>query len=231
MTIRPADERGHGAHGWLDSRHTFSFADYHDDAHMGFRVLRVINEDRVAPGMGFGTHPHRDMEIISYVLEGAIEHKDSLGHGAVLRPGEVQRITAGTGVQHSEFNPSASEPVHFYQIWLLPDRRGHEPGYAQKAFPVEGRQGRWQAIISPDGSDESLSIHQDARILLADLKPHQSVRHEFRTGRHSWLQILRGHVRSGETNLSAGDGVSFSDETVLILEGLDDAEVMLFDLP
>jgi redox-sensitive bicupin YhaK (pirin superfamily) len=231
ITVRPAAERGGGDHGWLNTRHTFSFSDYQDEAHMGFRVLRVINEDRVAPGQGFGTHAHRDMEIISYVLEGALEHKDSLGHGAVLRPGEVQRITAGTGVRHSEFNPSESEPVHFYQIWLFPDRQGHKPDYAQKAFPAGGRRGRWQTIISPDGRDGSLSIHQDASILLADLLPGQGLSHTFVAGRHGWLQVLRGEVAVGPTTLRASDGAAISEEAVLALESPGGAEVMLFDLP
>lgn len=171
ITKRPAQERGGGNHGWLDTRHTFSFSDYYDPEHMQFSVLRVINEDRVSPGKGFGTHSHRDMEIISYVLEGQLEHKDSLGHGAILRPGEFQRITAGTGIQHSEFNPSKSEGVHFYQIWLLPDKQGHMPGYEQKPFPESGRQGKLQLVASPDGRGGSLSIHQDAQIYLSSLKP------------------------------------------------------------
>ena len=231
ITIRAAGERGHGNHGWLQSRHTFSFADYQDPAHAGFRVLRVINEDRVAPAQGFGMHPHRDMEIISYVLSGALEHKDSLGHGAVLRTGEVQCITAGTGVLHSEFNPSDTEPVHFYQIWILPDRRGHQPGYGQHAFPAGGRQGDWQTIVSPDGREDSLSIHQDAHILLSNLTPGQKLRYDFDPGRHGWLQVLRGSVTTGEGQLEAGDGAAISDERSLILEGADGAEVMLFDLP
>jgi redox-sensitive bicupin YhaK (pirin superfamily) len=231
ISVRPAAERGGGDHGWLNTRHTFSFSDYQDEAHMGFRVLRVINEDRVAPGQGFGTHAHRDMEIISYVLEGALEHKDSLGHGAMLRPGEVQRITAGTGVRHSEFNPSETEPVHFYQTWLFPDRQDHKPDYAQKAFPAGGRRGRWQTIISPDGWDGSLSIHQDASILLADLLPGQGLSHTFVAGRHGWLQVLRGEVAVGPTTLRASDGAAISEEAVLALESPGGAEVMLFDLP
>ena len=230
MTIRPAAERGGGNHGWLDTRHTFSFADYFDPAHMGFRALRVINDDRVAPGKGFGTHPHRDMEIVTVVLAGALEHKDSLGHGATLRPGEVQRITAGTGVRHSEFNPSATEPVHLYQIWLTPDRAGHEPGYDQRAFPAAGRRDRWQTIVSPDGRDGSIPIRQDATIHLADVGPGRAVAHPFAAGRHGWLQVLRGEVAVGGTVLGAGDGAAFSDEPSVTLEGVTDAEVLLFDL-
>jgi redox-sensitive bicupin YhaK (pirin superfamily) len=231
ITVRPAAERGGSEHGWLDTRHTFSFADYYDEAHMGFRVLRVINEDRVVPGQGFGTHGHRDMEIVSYVLEGALAHKDSLGHAAVLRPGEVQRITAGTGIRHSEFNPSATEPVHFYQIWLLPDRAGHKPDYAQAAFPAAARQGRWQTIVSPDGRDGSLTIHQDAAILLADLARGQGVAYTFAAGRSGWLQVLRGEVTVGPTTLRAGDGAVIAEESGLKLESPTGAEVMLFDLP
>jgi redox-sensitive bicupin YhaK (pirin superfamily) len=231
ITIRRSDERGHADHGWLNSRHTFSFADYRDERYMGFRVLRVINEDRVAPGQGFGAHPHHDMEIVSYVLEGKLEHKDNLGHGAVLRPGEVQRITAGTGVVHSEFNPSPEAPVHFYQIWLLPDRRGYDPDYAQKEFPAAERQGRWQTIISPDGRDGSISIRQNASVLLADLAEGQAVQYEFAAERYGWLQVLRGEVKSGEHQFAAGDGAAISDEQTLPIVGFGGAEVMLFDLP
>ncbi len=228
IKVRPASERGGGDHGWLKTRHSFSFADYHDPAHMGFRVLRVINEDHVAPGQGFGTHPHRDMEIVTWVLSGALQHRDSLGHGAVLRPGEAQRITAGTGIQHSEFNPSPDEHVHLYQIWLLPDRRGHAPGYAQKPFPAEGRAGRWQIIASPEGRDGSLTIQQDAVVLVADIAG-PPLAHTFGAGRHGWLQVLRGSVRAGGEALSAGDGLAISGEPTLSVEG--EGEVMLFDLP
>ncbi len=231
LTIRPAAERGGGNHGWLNTRHTFSFADYQDEAHMGFRVLRVMNDDQVAPGQGFGMHGHRDMEIVSYVLSGALEHKDNLGHGEVLRPGEVQSITAGTGVRHSEFNPSPTEPVHFYQIWLYPDRQGHEPSYAQKAFPAEERQGRWQTIVSPDGRDGSLTVKQDASIQLADLASGQQLTHTFAPGRHGWLQVLRGDATVGHAAVHTGDGVAISDEATLTVSSATGAEVMLFDLP
>src|SRR4051794_24931460 len=187
MEIRRSDERGLADHGWLKSFHTFSFAGYQDPKHMGFGALRVINEDRVAPGQGFGTHGHRDMEIISYVLEGALAHRDSLGHEAVLPPGEFQCMTAGTGIRHSEFNPSQTEPVHFYQIWLLPDRSGHAPRYDQGSFPEEERRGRLRVVASPDSRDGSLSIHQDAEIYLASLDRGDRVTHALRSGRYAWL--------------------------------------------
>ncbi|MBY0228480.1 MAG: pirin family protein [Gemmataceae bacterium] len=225
FTLRPFSQRGGGQHGWLDTRHTFSFADYHDPAHMGFRALRVINEDRIAPGQGFGMHPHRDMEILTWVLEGALQHKDSLGHGAVLRPGEAQRITAGTGLLHSEFNPSPTEPVHLYQVWLLPDRRGHAPGYEQKAFPLE--PGKWRTIASSDGRDGSLVIRQDASVLVAQVEG--PLARSFAPGRHGWLQVLRGEMSAHGHALRAGDGLAISGEPELRLEGA--GEAMLFDLP
>lgn len=230
LTIRPASERGGGNHGWLNTKHTFSFADYYDPAHVHFRALRVMNEDWIAPGQGFGTHGHKDMEIITYVLAGALEHKDSLGHGEVLRPGEVQRMSAGTGVRHSEFNPQPDQLAHLYQIWLVPDRPGHEPGYAQKAFPAAHRRGRWQTVISPNGRDGSLSIHQDATIALADIGAGQTVSHDFASGRYGWLQVLRGEVQVGRHTLAAGDGLAISDEASVTLTGMGQAEVMLFDL-
>lgn len=228
---RPSQERGGGNHGWLNTRHTFSFSDYYDPEHMQFSVLRVINEDQVSPGQGFGTHSHRDMEIISYVLEGQLEHKDSLGHGAILRPGEFQRITAGTGIQHSEFNPSKTESVHFYQIWLLPDKQSHKPGYEQKPFPEAGRHNQLQLVASPDGHDGSLTIHQDAQIYLSSLSSGNEVKHTLKPGRHAWLQVLRGDVLLNNTSLSTGDGAAVSDETELIVRSTESCEVMLFDLP
>jgi redox-sensitive bicupin YhaK (pirin superfamily) len=231
ITKRPAQERGGGNHGWLDTRHTFSFSDYYDPEHIQFSVLRVINEDRVSPGQGFGTHSHRDMEIITYVLEGQLEHKDNLGYGAILRPREFQRITAGTGIQHSEFNPSKNEGVHFYQIWLLPDKQGYKPGYEQKPFPEEGRQGKLQLVASSDGRDGSLSIHQDAQIYLSSLNANEEVKHVLKPGRHGWLQVLRGGVQLNDTSLSSGDGAAISDETEFILKCTGPCEVMLFDLP
>jgi redox-sensitive bicupin YhaK (pirin superfamily) len=230
IRIRKANERGHADHGWLDTRHTFSFADYHDPAHMGFRALRVINEDRVRPGQGFGMHGHRDMEIISYVLEGSLAHRDSLGTGSVLGPGELQRITAGTGVRHSEFNPSATELVHFYQIWLLPERAGLTPGYEQRAFPSQGKLGKLQLVASPDGADGSLTIRQDARLYLAALGKGDSVAHTLVPGRHAWLQITRGDVRLDSQTLTAGDGAAISNQSQLTVAGASDSEVLLFDL-
>ena len=194
IQVRKAAERGHFDHGWLNTYHTFSFADYYDPAHMGFRSLRVINDDRVQPGAGFGMHGHRYMEIVTYVLEGTLEHRDSLGNGERIRAGELQRMTAGTGVRHSEFNPSQSEWVHLYQIWLLPEREGLEPSYEQKAFPEEERRNRLRLVASPDGRDGSLSIRQDARLFLATLDDGREVQHELAPGRHAWLQVLRGGV-------------------------------------
>jgi len=230
ITIRKSAERGHADHGWLNSYHTFSFAGYRDPAHMGFRSLRVINEDRVAAGQGFGTHAHHDMEIVSYVLDGELEHKDSMGNGEILRPGEFQRITAGTGITHSEFNPSANRPTHFYQIWLLPERKGIEPSYEQKAFEAAGRQNRFQLVASRDGREGSLLIHQDAQIYLADVQAGASLTRELARDRHAWLQVLRGSLTVNGHSLQAGDAAAASDEDRLTIHGDDQAELMLFDL-
>jgi quercetin 2,3-dioxygenase len=228
---RSANERGGGDHGWLNTRHTFSFSDYYDPEQMGFRTLRVVNEDRVAPGQGFGMHGHQDMEIISYVLEGELGHKDSLGHGSVLRPGELQCMTAGTGIRHSEFNPSATDPVHFYQIWILPDRAGHEPHYDQRSFPANERQGNLRLVVSPDGRENSLTIHQDAEVYLSSLARGEQLAHALLPGRFGWLQILRGSVQLNGVALEAGDGAAISDESSLAVRAVGPAEVMLFDLP
>src|SRR5579884_676422 len=230
IRIRKAAERGHFDHGWLDTYHTFSFADYFAPTQLGFRSLRVINDDRVQPGQGFGMHGHRDMEIVTYVLEGALEHRDSLGNGSVLRPGELQHMTAGTGVRHSEFNPSDKEWVHLYQIWLLPDQKGLEPSYEQKAFPEKERQGKLRLVASPTGEQGSLTIHQDARLYLSILKAGESVAHTLTPGRHAWLQVLRGQAALNGHALSAGDGVAVSQEEQLEIRGQNDAEIMLFDL-
>src|SRR5881394_3856940 len=208
IQIRKAADRGHFDHGWLDTYHTFSFGDYYDPAQMGFRSLRVINEDRVAPGHGFGMHGHRDMEIVTCVLSGALQHKDSLGHGEALRPGEMQHMSAGSGIRHSEFNPSATEPVHLYQIWLLPRAKGLTPSYSQKAFPAEERSGRWQLVASPDGAKSSLKIEQDSRIYLASIDAGREISHEFGPDRYGWLQILRGSVELDEHKLEAGDSMA-----------------------
>jgi len=227
IQVRKANERGHANHGWLDSWHTFSFADYRDARHMGFSALRVINEDRVTPGEGFPTHPHRDMEIITYVLEGALEHKDSLGTGSVIRPGEVQRMSAGTGIRHSEFNHSQSEPVHFLQIWILPNVQGANPSYEQKRIELDGRL---QLVASPDGGEGSVTIHQDARVYAARLNGGK-MGHALAPGRHAWLQIARGAVRFNGAELHAGDGAGIEGETDLRLAADGSAEVLLFDLP
>jgi redox-sensitive bicupin YhaK (pirin superfamily) len=231
LTIRRADDRGHAQHGWLDSHHSFSFADYYDPGHMGFRNLRVINEDRVQPGQGFGTHPHRDMEIISYVLEGALEHRDSMKNGSVIRPDDVQRMSAGTGVTHSEFNASRSEVVHFLQIWLLPAKRGIEPGYEQKTFSREDKSGRLRLVASPDGRDGSVTVHTDAQLYAGLFAAGQSDRHELAPGRHAWAQVVRGRVKVNGQELTAGDGAAISEEKVVTVEGVEDAEVLVFDLP
>lgn len=230
INIRRADERGHANHGWLDTYHTFSFSDYYDPKHMHFRALRVMNEDFVQPGGGFGTHPHNDMEIVTYVLEGALEHKDSMGNGEVLRPGEIQRMSAGTGITHSEFNPSTDEPVHLYQIWLFPEGKGIEPSYEQKRFADEERHNRLRLVASRDAADGSLLIHQDVRIYISSLDTGKQLRHTLAIGRYAWLQVLRGSVSLNGQVLETSDGAAVSDERELTIEAHVDAEVMLFDL-
>ena len=230
FTLRRAKERGLADHGWLESHHTFSFADYYDPKHMGFRALRVINEDRVQPGGGFGAHSHRDMEIISYVLAGAMEHKDSLGTGSVITPGDVQRMSAGTGVRHSEYNASRTEPVHFLQIWLMPTRRGIQPSYEQKAFPNAEKEGRLRLIVAPDGRDGSVSIHSDAALYAGLFKAGQQDQLELTPGRHAWVHVARGQLRVNEHVLHAGDGAAISDETRVHINGVDSGEVLVFDL-
>ncbi len=230
IRLRKASERGHFDHGWLDTRHTFSFSRYHDPRYLGFRALRVVNEDRVQPGQGFGNHGHEDMEIVTYVLSGALAHRDSLGTGSTLRPGELQRMTAGTGITHSEFNPSKTEPVHFYQIWLLPEREGLEPSYEQRAYPEEERHNRLRLVASPDGSEGSLNIRQDARIFLATLVGDREVSHEVPSDRHAWVQVLRGGVSLNGLTLSAGDGAAVSAESQLTIRADGLSEVLLFDL-
>lgn len=216
--------------GWLDTHHTFSFGEYYDEEHMGFRSLRVINDDRVAPGRGFGTHPHRDMEILTYVMEGALEHRDSMGNGAVIRPGEVQVMSAGTGITHSEFNPSPSEPVHLLQIWFLPERKGLAPRYDQKLFSREERQGTLRLVASRDEGEGSVLIQQDAALYATLLDSGQSVGHSLREGRHAWVHVARGAITLNGVALQAGDGAAVSEETRLELTGVEPAEVLLFDL-
>lgn len=230
ITVRRADERGRTDLGWLDSRHSFSFGGYRDPEQMGFRKLRVINDDRVAPGGGFGTHPHRDMEIISYVVDGALEHQDSMGNGSVIEAGEVQRMSAGTGVRHSEYNASETEPVHFLQIWLPPRRQGLEPSYEQRKFRREDRRGELELLVSPDGRDDSLTIHQDAAIYGAVLDAGDRVDHQLAAGRHAWVQVITGEVELGEVSLSEGDGAALSDEETVAIEAVEEAELLLFDL-
>jgi quercetin 2,3-dioxygenase len=230
ITIRPSAERGGGNHGWLNTKHTFSFSDYWDPKWMGFRSLRVINEDRVAPNTGFPTHPHRDMEIITYVLSGKLEHKDSLGTGSVILPGDGQRMTAGSGIRHSEFNPSSAEPVHFLQIWMLPEKAALPPSYEQKSFPEEEKRGKLRVIASRDAGEGSVKIHQDAKLYVSLLKPDEEVTHQFGTGRHGWLQVARGRVQLNGKKLNQGDGAAISDETKLTIKATEDAEVLLFDL-
>jgi len=227
ITIRRADDRGHFDHGWLNTYHTFSFADYYDPSFMGFRDLRVINEDRVKPGVGFGTHGHRDMEIVSYVLEGTLAHRDSMGTGSLIRPGEVQRMSAGTGVTHSEMNPSNKEGVHFLQIWILPERHGITPGYEQKKFEDEERRGALRLVASPDGRDGSVTIHQDVAIY-SSLLGGESITHTFAPNRYGWVQVARGEVELNGQKLQAGDGAAIENELSVTLIG--NGEVLLFDL-
>jgi hypothetical protein len=230
ITILPADERGVTEFGWLDSRHTFSFGDYHDPEHMGFRTLRVINDDRVRPGQGFGMHPHRDMEILTWVLEGALEHKDSMGNGSIIEPGEIQVMSAGTGVLHSEFNPSDTQPVRLLQIWILPERRGLMPRYDQRSFPDEELRGRVRPIVTPDMRDGSVLIHQDVSVYAARLDPDQGTLLEIAPGRHAWAQVAKGALELNGRKLQEGDGAAVSDEPRLEIRAAAPSELLVFDL-
>ena len=230
INFRDRGTRGTSRTGWLDSRHTFSFADYRDPQYMGFRSLRVINEDRVIPGAGFPTHAHRDMDIISYVLEGTLEHRDSLGNGTRIRPGDVQRMSAGTGITHSEFNPSKTELLHFLQIWIIPDRTGLPPGYEQREFPIAERRGKLRLVAAPDGTDGAVTLHQDARLYVANLAPGEKVVHLVERDHGIWVQVARGIVALNGKEMREGDGAAAENETAVEIEGHTDAEVLLFDL-
>jgi quercetin 2,3-dioxygenase len=230
IQVRPAAERGKTKTDWLDSHHTFSFGRYHDPRYMGFRTLRVINEDYVTPGAGFGTHSHSDMEILSYVIEGGLAHRDSSGGDGVIRAGEWQRMTAGTGISHSEFNASKNEPVHFLQIWILPESNGLPPGYEQKEFPAPDKQGQLRLVASPNGSEGSLKIHQDVKVYNALLAAGESVSYALPQGRHAWLQMVKGEISLNNTALKAGDGAAVSNESKLTLSAASDGEIVLFDL-
>ena len=230
IRVRKAHHRGHAQHGWLESHHTFSFAGYHDPNQMGFRSLRVINEDRVQPGRGFDTHSHRDMEIISYVLQGALEHKDSMNNGSVIRPGDVQLMRAGTGVTHSEYNHSNEELVHFLQIWILPDEEGLEPTYDQRHVPLEERKNVLRLVASRDGREASVRVHQDAELYVTVLEEGHSVTHSLADGRHAWVQVARGCVRLNGNSLEEGDGAAVSNETMIDIAGDGQAEILVFDL-
>jgi redox-sensitive bicupin YhaK (pirin superfamily) len=230
ITIRKSNERGHADHGWLNTRFTFSFADYYDPKHEEFRTLRVMNDDRVAGGGGFPTHPHRDMEIVTYVLEGALAHKDSMGNGSVIKPGDVQYMSAGTGVAHSEFNASDKEPVHLYQIWMFPDRKGHKPAYDQKHFSDADKRGKLRLLVSPDGRDGSVQIRQDNELYATVLGRGETVKHELKSERHAYVQVAKGSVTLNGSTLETGDGAAISAEKSLELTGLEDAEVLVFDL-
>jgi hypothetical protein len=227
---RPADERGKTHLSWLDSRHSFSFGDYYDPAHMGFRKLRVINDDRVAAGGGFGTHSHRDMEIVTYIVDGALEHKDSLGNGSIIRPGDAQRMSAGTGISHSEINHSHQDAVHLLQIWILPERSGLAPGYEQRAIPSDEMRGRLRRIASRDGADGGVVVHQDCEIYATRLTPGDRVRHVLVAGRHAWVQVARGDVTLNGLTLGAGDGAAVSNEAALEIGTNNGGEVLVFDL-
>jgi quercetin 2,3-dioxygenase len=230
LALRKSEARGKANFGWLDSRHSFSFGHYHDPAHMGFGPLRVINEDRVAPGGGFPTHSHSNMEIISYVLEGALEHKDSIGTGSIIRPGDAQRMSAGSGIRHSEFNASRTEPVHFLQIWVIPEKEGLEPSYEQKSFSVEEKRSRLMLIGSRDGRERSVTIHQNVDLYATVLKAGEAVAHTIADGRSAWVQVARGAATLNGTPLEAGDGAAIRDSGALTLEGTEDAEILLFDI-
>jgi hypothetical protein len=230
ITLRKAQARGHANHGWLDSYHTFSFANYFDPQYMGFRALRVINEDTVSPGAGFGTHGHRDMEIITYVLEGALEHKDSVGTAAVLHPGEVQQMSAGTGIMHSEYNHSKSEHVHFLQIWLLPDTRGLKPTYSQRYFDLIQNSGKLRLVAAKDGRNGALKIHQDVDLFAGVLKGGDRFSYSLQSDRHGWVQVARGEINLNGLFLEAGDGAALSDISDVTIEAKSDAEMLLFDL-
>jgi quercetin 2,3-dioxygenase len=230
ITIRPSQERGGGNHGWLNTRHTFSFDQYYDPRFMGFRSLRVINEDVVAPATGFPTHPHRDMEIITYILEGKLEHKDSLGTGSIILPGDGQRMTAGRGIRHSEFNPSQTDRVHLLQIWILPEKNGLEPSYEQKTFPESEKRGKLRVIASRDGREGSVKINQDAQLYVTLLGSGDQVTHDFEKNRYGWLQVAKGAIELNGAKLSQGDGAAISDEQKLTIKGAKDSEVLLFDL-
>lgn len=230
LTIRKAEDRGHANHGWLNTYHTFSFANYYEPKHMGFRALRVINEDRVSPGNGFGTHGHKNMEIITYVLEGALEHKDSIGTGSVIQPGEVQRMSAGTGILHSEFNHSKSESVHFLQIWLLPEKEGLPPSYEQRNFSPAKTPGKLHLVAARDGRDAAVTVHQDVDLYAAVLEPGDRVSHSLQPQRHAWVQVARGAITVNGLSLDKGDGAAISEETDVVIEATTDAEILLFDL-
>ena len=229
MNIRKSGERGHANHGWLDSYHTFSFADYYDPKHTNFRALRVINEDFIAPGMGFGTHPHSDMEIITYIVKGALQHRDSMGNSAVMRAGDIQRISAGSGIMHSEFNASKSEPVHLLQIWLVPDQKGVEPGYVENSF-AKAERGTLHLATSKTGRDGSIPIHQDADLYFSKLDAGQKTGLALRPGRHAWLQLIEGELDANGSRLKAGDAAGFSQTDALKLSAVDSAHFLLFDL-
>ncbi len=231
ITVRPAQARGNANFGWLDSKHTFSFGSYYDPNQMGFSSLRVINEDKVQPSQGFGTHSHKDMEIISYVLEGELEHKDSIGNGSVIRPGDVQRMSAGTGIAHSEFNASDTDPVHFLQIWIQPEQTGIQPSYEQKNFSLDEKQGRLRLVASPDGRDNSVTIHQDANLYVAVLNKGDRVNHSTNKNRSLWIQVARGSAKINGQTLQAGDGAAITQETDIALAATtDNTEILLFDL-
>src|SRR5262244_497385 len=230
IDIRKSNERGQADHGWLDSRFTFSFADYYDQKHTHFRTLRVMNDDRIAGGGGFPTHPHRDMEILTYVLEGALAHKDSMGNGSTIKPGDVQYMSAGTGVAHSEFNASQTEPVHLYQIWMFPDKGGYRPAYDQKYFSTEEKRGKLRLLVSPEGRDGSVKIRQDNDLYATVLRAGERVRHELKPERHAYVQVARGSVTLNGKKLETGDGAAISEESLVELTGVNEAEVLLFDL-